>query len=624
MGLVESLLQTAFNTVEDIVLLIQNVFIVIIHLISLNLTKGGKFLKEFYNFLKPLSLEDYWTLYHVVLESLIPNNITDDRKDRVQYLIVALAKTSQSNWFTIQLKGVLLKAVWNLVNKPFGDVKHPPGHKVDAILDVVPKNYKWRLPDGRGNSAKNPLVGMGYTYYSNEIKGKGYQRLPDPSAVFELVLKREKFIPHPSGMGVLLYYLGAVITHDLFWTAEKPEYQKLVNSASSYLDLQVLYGRTKEEVDAIRTFKNGLIHPDFFANWRLSLQLPGIAVLVVLFSRNHNYIAHKLAQLNEDGRFTPENYSEAYLDEKLFQTARLINCGCYINVIIHDYLRSILGLPNDTDFLLDPRQDPPAADPSHGNQASLGFNFLYRWHSTISEDDVPLLEDIVNQRKAIILSGHIPGLKEIQAGLGIQTLKRTSSGAFADSDLAGVLRRCMKQIAGHPGAQNIPAIFKQFEIDAINQGRNYMQFPTLNEYRAHLHLKTYTKFEEVNPNPKVYNALKKLYQHVNDIELYPGVVSEQTQDPQSGPVNKGMGMPYTIGTGILSDAINVVRNDRFNTIDWTPERVTRWGHDFATDPARVGLPANKGSIMMHFLHNLLHKQFDLTEPNVKEPFRVLN
>lgn len=57
----------------------------------------------------------------------------------------------------------------------------------------------------------------------------------------------------------------------------------------------------------------------------------GVAALMVLFSRNHNYIAKRLLVINEHEQFSygPGKMlaNEEEQDEKLFQTARLINNG---------------------------------------------------------------------------------------------------------------------------------------------------------------------------------------------------------------------------------------------------------------------------------------------------------
>lgn len=72
-----------------------------------------------------------------------------------------------------------------------------------------------------------------------------------------------------------------------------------------------------------------------------------------MFNRFHNYVVKQLATINENGRFTPpqDNLSEEKshaawkkYDNDLFQTGRLITCGLYINIILLDYLRTIVGL----------------------------------------------------------------------------------------------------------------------------------------------------------------------------------------------------------------------------------------------------------------------------------------
>jgi len=72
-----------------------------------------------------------------------------------------------------------------------------------------------------------------------------------------------------------------------------------------------------------------------------------------------------------------------------------ITCGLYVNIILGDYLRTILNLNRDnsgSDWKLDPREDFPVFDHEGsprgiGNQVSAEFNMIYRWHSATSNSD---------------------------------------------------------------------------------------------------------------------------------------------------------------------------------------------------------------------------------------------
>lgn len=66
-----------------------------------------------------------------------------------------------------------------------------------------------------------------------------------------------------------------------------------------------------------------------------------MAVLVVVLSRNHNFIAQELKNRNEGGRFS--NLSPHDRDEKLFQAAMLVNRGCYWSIVM-DFFNKILGI----------------------------------------------------------------------------------------------------------------------------------------------------------------------------------------------------------------------------------------------------------------------------------------
>jgi len=71
-------------------------------------------------------------------------------------------------------------------------------------------------------------------------------------------------------------------------------------------------------------------------------------------------------------------------------------------MILNDYLRTILNLnrnPVDSDWKLDPRESLPKVFDSDGlprgigNQVSIEFNMIYRWHCAISSQDEAWAED---------------------------------------------------------------------------------------------------------------------------------------------------------------------------------------------------------------------------------------
>lgn len=136
---------------------------------------------------------------------------------------------------------------------------------------------------------------------------------------------------------------------DLFWT----DYRDMTkNKTSSYLDLSPLYGSNQEMQDSVRTFQDGMLKPDTFADKRLIGMPPGVGVLLIMLNRFHNNVATNLAAINEGGRFTkpsvPNNGDERLAaawkkyDNDLFQTARLVTSGLYINITLLDYVRNII------------------------------------------------------------------------------------------------------------------------------------------------------------------------------------------------------------------------------------------------------------------------------------------
>lgn len=135
---------------------------------------------------------------------------------------------------------------------------------------------------------------------------------------------------HPTKVSSHLFYFATIIIHDIFRT---DEVDSTVAKSSSYLDLGPLYGHNQTQQNTVRTFQDGLLKKDAFAEYRLLGQPPGAAALLIAFNRFHNYVVQQLATINENGRFslpaklTPgsKEYTAAQLkrDNDLFQTGRL-------------------------------------------------------------------------------------------------------------------------------------------------------------------------------------------------------------------------------------------------------------------------------------------------------------
>lgn len=154
-------------------------------------------------------------------------------------------------------------------------------------------------------------------------------------------------------------------------------------------------------------------------------------------------------------------------------------------------------------------------------------------------------------------------------------LKRDASTMrFNDDELAEILQSSISDVAGSFGANKIPKIMRSVEILGIIQSRAW-NVATLNEFRRFSGLKKHASFEDINPDPEVAQKLKNLYEHPDLVELYPGLVSEKPKPPMSP--GSGLCVNFTTSYAILSDAVGLVRGDRFYTTDYTPKNLTNWG-----------------------------------------------
>lgn len=558
----------------------------------------------------------------------------DDKKYFMEYLIQIAAKIPD-DVVSNKITDTMITTLWQ-------DLSHPPE-------TLMGDEYEFRQPDGRNNCYKNPNIGAAGMPYARTVNPKTLQpgNMPDPGVLFDTLMARKQAKPHPNRISSMLFYLASIIIHDCFKTSHT-DYR--FSDTSSYLDLAPLYGSNWHDQKRMRTFKDGKIIPDCFSETRLLSFPPGVGCLLIMFNRYHNYIAEQLAAINENGRFTPsektvDRYGEKGLnkrDDDLFQTARLITCGLYVNIILVDYVGTILNLHHtDSNWQLDPRKDikdgPPQAT---GNQVSAEFNLIYRWHASISVRDEKWTEKLSAQMWAGKTSmsevpqyeimktlkkteEHLQSLEPNERpfpALESETMTRIQEGPykgnFKDDEIAEFLTSSIEDCANAMGPQQVPICLRAIEILGIQQARTW-QLSTLNELREHFGLRRHRKFSDITANPEVAEVLKNLYDTPDNVELYPGLVVEDAKDPMVP--GSGLCPSYTVSRGVLSDATALVRGDRFFTTAFTPAQYTNFGYkecqsDNTIDNGRVLYKLFLRTLPNNFKPDSVYAHYPFTVP----------
>ncbi|KAK2808634.1 hypothetical protein FQN50_004498 [Emmonsiellopsis sp. PD_5] len=536
--------------------------------------------------LRSMRLKGIKTLVAVV-KTKLKGGLLDDKTYLMERVIQLVASLPPESKAREQLTNTFVTELWD-------SLPHPP-------LSYLGDDYRYRAADGSNNNPMFPKLGAANTPYARSVNPVTIQpaALPDPGLIFDSLFARQEFKPHPNGVSSVFFDWASLIIHDLFQTDHRNQH---ISKTSSYLDLSTLYGDDQEGQDLMRTFKDGKLKPDTFSDARLIAFPPACCVLLIMLNRFHNYVVEQLAVINENGRFnkprdglSPEDSKKAWAkyDNDLFQTGRLITCGLYINITLYDYVRTIINLTrSNTTWSLDPRVDmkkgaaPAAAESGTGNQVSFEFNLAYRWHSTIGSQDEKWIEDIY--KDLFGKTGEETSMPELLAGMAkwqrelpqdpgkrsFAHLERQADGTFRDEDLAKIMTEAVEEVAGTFGPRNVPKALRAVEILGMQQARN-LGCGSLNEFRKFFGLKQYETFEEINSDPEIANQLRNLYEHPDLVELYPGIVSEEAKIPMVP--GAGICPTYTISRAVLSDAVALVRGDRFYTTDYNAKNLTNWG-----------------------------------------------
>jgi hypothetical protein len=224
--------------------------------------------------------------------------------------------------------------------------------------------------------------------------------------------------------------------------------------------------------------------------------------------------------------------------------------GLFISLIFRQYGDQMFGenAPDGRGFA-ELRQDygcwPHCGnDQTVGNHSTFNFNLVYRWHTGI-----PREWDPVNP-------------------LPIETKE----------EMRNILLANYSWKAGGFGPNNMPdPLFPERRISvpaaAVRDGRA-CGAPRLNDFRRRF-TTAYTSFLDMCGDPEVAAAVEKWYPTIEDVELAVGIQVEKT-------MYGGWCLGNTVGTAIVTDAFNSIRQDRFYTYQFKPDLYTDWGYEHAT------------------------------------------
>jgi prostaglandin-endoperoxide synthase 2 len=269
---------------------------------------------------------------------------------------------------------------------------------------------------------------------------------------------------------------------------------------------------------------------------------PFAAMMNTLLLREHNRVARQLARQNP-----------VWNDERVFQTARNIMIPIFIKIVIEHYINHITPLP----FSL--RAEPSVAWTANWNRPNwitVEFSLLYRWHSlmpdTIQWPDggIPL-EDFTLDNAPLLRVG-------LDAAFSAASTQRASAlGAF-----------------------NTSQVLLPIEMYAIQQARDN-RIDTYNNYRKAFGMPPAVTFGDISKDPHVVAILTELYATPDDVEFYPGLFAED-RVPDSP-------LPGLLMSMVAVDAFSqALTNPLLSEHVFNADTFTQWGLDLINNTSKLG------------------------------------
>ena len=264
---------------------------------------------------------------------------------------------------------------------------------------------------------------------------------------------------------------------------------------------------------------------------RANVQI-GYVMMNVLCLREHNRVCDILAR-----------HYPTWDDERLFQTARNIVVVEFLRIVLEDYINHIT--PYHFQFFTDSLAFTNEKWYRH-NWLSVEFSLVYRWHSMLPDT-------LIHNGQTIPMPASM-----------------WNNDMIISKGLGAIFEETCSQPAAHLGLFNTPDFLLHTELASIQMGRK-SKLRSYNDYRDLCKYPRVTDFAQISGDKRVQRELKRLYGHVDNIELYVGLYAEDLRPNSALPPLVGR----LIGIDAFSQAFtnpllaqNIFNPETFSPVGW--------------------------------------------------------
>jgi peroxidase len=297
---------------------------------------------------------------------------------------------------------------------------------------------------------------------------------------------------------------------------KNPRTRTVINTTAGYLDLSQLYGSSAEVAASLRdrdgplkTSHDGqalqIIDGRFVSGDPRVDENPEIAMVTMLFMREHNYWVAELKRLHPD-----------WTGNQFYQMARAITTAEYQNIIYTEFLPLLIGPVLGPYLGYDPRVNAQVTQEFSTAAFRVG-------HTQVSETQSGRDND-GNITYTQSLAQAFFNMPEETLANGVNALMRNVTAEFSqatDVYTVPVLRNML--FATLPGG-NLDLV-DLIAID-IQRGRD-VGLNTLNQTRKALGLAPYASFAELTADTTLQAQFQALYRNIDEVDLFMGGQAER-------------------------------------------------------------------------------------------------